>query len=745
MKKLFIKYNPYHLKTEILVDGKKPKLNSKLHFRKLRLQEWAELLPEILVDECNERDFDITFVGTVSDFSDLRSVLSENSQIRCKFEIKEQPSITAVEKEILAIFDDIKKGPVQDLRDASIIEAFESARNQEFEINVVATMSSGKSTLINALLGKDIMPRAQEATTSKIVRVTHTNQENIHAIAYNAHDEKVGEEMDIDYERMKLWNNNPQITSIQLYCPIPCVKSIGMRLVILDTPGPNNAHDERHKAVTYGMLNNSPMSLVLFVLNKEQSGVNDEKNLISYVAETMAKGGKLSRERFLFAINRMDTCDPRRDNIEEDLKHINERLETYGISVPNLFPVAALPALQVRADDDFPGELQTFKMKAAKFPSMKLEQYYSYNHLPSSVKKDLELWTTGKSVDEAIEIHTGIVSIEQAIRMYVDKYARPLKVRDLVDAFNNRLTSLNSIAELEKKIRENQEFKEELVSKIAAVKARIADGKQAEQLAKDIEEINLAKSVMEEIMDYLGQASGAVRNMRRKYGDKKTEVVKKQALSQVETIKKESLDLLSKLDARISNILEEGHKKLYSDIVSQFKRSLEDLSIAMSDSEFCLKPIDFVAEELAELNSIIDKKTKKKDIGDKERMIDNPNKHWYNPFTWFSPSKIKSPETKWESFVNMEDVIDEYLTPIQEQLLEARKAAENHIYEESARIKSNLLSKIEIISQLIQDRLTELSSLNASHDATAEQILAQESNLEWMRSIKRRVDNLIEY
>ena len=126
-------------------------------------------------------------------------------------------------------------------------------------------------------------------------------------------------------------------------------------------------------------------------------------------------------------------------------------------------------------------------------------------------------------------------------------------------------------------------------------------------------------------------------------------------------------------------------------------------------------------------------------------MIDNPNKHWYNPFTWFSPSKIKSPETKWESFVNMEDVIDEYLTPIQEQLLEARKAAENHIYEESARIKSNLLSKIEIISQLIQDRLTELSSLNASHDATAEQILAQESNLEWMRSIKRRVDNLIEY
>ena len=54
MKKVFIKYNPYNLETEITVDGKKLAQNSKIGERIVpgtRLQEWIEDLPRILVDE----------------------------------------------------------------------------------------------------------------------------------------------------------------------------------------------------------------------------------------------------------------------------------------------------------------------------------------------------------------------------------------------------------------------------------------------------------------------------------------------------------------------------------------------------------------------------------------------------------------------------------------------------------------------------------------------------------------------
>ena len=54
MKRVFIKYNPYKLETEIKVDGRKLKDNSELHGRShdgARFQDWVEELPQILVEE----------------------------------------------------------------------------------------------------------------------------------------------------------------------------------------------------------------------------------------------------------------------------------------------------------------------------------------------------------------------------------------------------------------------------------------------------------------------------------------------------------------------------------------------------------------------------------------------------------------------------------------------------------------------------------------------------------------------
>ena len=80
MKKVFIKYNPYKIETELTVDGKSLAENSKLGERiasGLRLQEWVEDLPRLLIDEYNDRDFDIVFHGTLLDFEDLTEVFTQ--------------------------------------------------------------------------------------------------------------------------------------------------------------------------------------------------------------------------------------------------------------------------------------------------------------------------------------------------------------------------------------------------------------------------------------------------------------------------------------------------------------------------------------------------------------------------------------------------------------------------------------------------------------------------------------------
>ena len=79
MKKVFIKYNPYSLETELTVDGKKLAQNSLIGERIApgsRLQEWIEDFPSILVDEYNDTHFDIVFHGTLMDYEDLAEVFT---------------------------------------------------------------------------------------------------------------------------------------------------------------------------------------------------------------------------------------------------------------------------------------------------------------------------------------------------------------------------------------------------------------------------------------------------------------------------------------------------------------------------------------------------------------------------------------------------------------------------------------------------------------------------------------------
>ena len=180
MPTVSITYNPYKLTTEIKVNGQKPKQNSSLNVENRRLQEWVENLPRILVDEWRDNSFEIQFTGTQVDFDDLKTAFDTADQnVKVSFKFTKRADVSDVEKAIDDIFSDIQNGPVEELKDERIKAAFEKAKNQQFEINVVATMSSGKSTLINALLGKQLMPAANEATTATIVRIVDDKDKDV--------------------------------------------------------------------------------------------------------------------------------------------------------------------------------------------------------------------------------------------------------------------------------------------------------------------------------------------------------------------------------------------------------------------------------------------------------------------------------------------------------------------------------------------------------------------------------------
>lgn len=77
-------------------------------------------------------------------------------------------------------------------------------------------------------------------------------------------------------------------------------------------------------------------------------GSDDDNTLLERVAESMNVGGKQSKDRFIFVVNKMDDRRAEDGDLESTLERIRIYLKKHGIINPNIFPAAALPALSIR-------------------------------------------------------------------------------------------------------------------------------------------------------------------------------------------------------------------------------------------------------------------------------------------------------------------------------------------------------------------------------------------------------------
>lgn len=764
MKKVVIKYNPYLVTTQIMVDGKAPKANSSLNVDKTRLQEWVEKLPQILLDEYRDTNFEITFKGTQEDYQDIISAVeSFGNKIKAKCILEKTADIADAEATIDCIFEEIKNGPIPELKDKAIADAFEKAKNSQFEINVVATMSSGKSTLINALLGQQLMPAANEATTATIVKIVDTDQKNFSAVAYDKSGNTVARISNVTLADMKKLNDDEKVSSVTIFGNIPFVKSTGMKLVLVDTPGPNNSRDKRHEEMTYKMIANSDKSLVLYVMNGQQLGINDEKIFLDYICQNMKEGGKQSRDRFLFALNKMDSFRPsaKYDGegcITKALDAAEKGLEDRGIYNPNLFPVASLPALQIRTkeedEDEDAAELDGFRKRAAKYEEMCFENYYDYTHLTQTDRQRIDDWTATYEGDELVEIHTGIPSVELAISQYVNKYARTTKICDLVQSFKDKLEELAAVANLQDAIAKDKNKKAELERQIEKIKANIQSAKDAQTLSKDIDKIDLTSKALTEVRSYLDGVNIDLSRMMRGHG-KVEKVIAKQKCEELE---KQVKAISVQIKVQIDMILEKSYKETINKVVEQYKKHLAALNMGVNAGALSFNPLNLVSSSLSNLSQIIEDNTETADESYyvKERYQKRVEGGFLRKTASFLTFGLVDDHTyetayrnkriaKYVDYVDMNEVASDYIVPFQRNLQKTAQSAIEYVNSETVRLKEHLKSELIKIDKLLNDKLNALSMTEADSKAKAEEIAQKEKNLQWLMYIQQQVNNIIEF
>lgn len=202
----------------------------------------------------------------------------------------------------------------------------------EKRILVVANVSAGKSTLINALVGYRFNRTKATACTDRLVYI-HNKCSDDGITTKN-----------IDGEYSYSNNINDRNCEFLTGAAFPFKSALrAEQICFIDTPGINNANDSHHQQVTEGAIKKGDFDAVLYVSNCQYFGTNDEHAILGFLKKNVKKP-------LLFILNQLDRFNPDEDSINKMLSEYKSDLIKLGFNNPVIIPVSAYVSFLLRLE-----------------------------------------------------------------------------------------------------------------------------------------------------------------------------------------------------------------------------------------------------------------------------------------------------------------------------------------------------------------------------------------------------------
>lgn len=201
---------------------------------------------------------------------------------------------------------------------------------QTYKIGFTATTSAGKSTLINAIVGKQVNRSRNLSCTAKIHYISNKPfedgfvSENDFLLTLNA-----------DYQTLMDDNNQNKSGRIDVTSYFRSNAINGNKIMLIDTPGVNSSLNKEHELLTRKGLQSEKMNLLVYVINSNYIGVEDDRIHLRWILDT------LKRRNIIFAVNKLDSFTSE-DNISDAINNVREYVKDNGYdSEPIICPVSA--------------------------------------------------------------------------------------------------------------------------------------------------------------------------------------------------------------------------------------------------------------------------------------------------------------------------------------------------------------------------------------------------------------------
>lgn len=456
-----------------------------------------------------------------------------------------------------------------------IDEVVKRIENDSFSIAIVGEFKRGKSTLINALLGQDILPSDILPCSATLNRVTYGLKPQVKVRFKDGREDEVAIDQLADYVTKLTPKSEANAETVQeavVYYPVHyCQNNVD----IIDTPGLND--DASMTEVTLSVL--PQVDAAIMIIMAQSPFAEYERDFLENKLLTNDLG------RVIFVVNAIDRVN-RPEDAERVIKSIEDRIKMYVLQ---------------RAEEQFGKDSEQYKVYIKKIGKPRVFGLSAYQALDAKLNNDTELLSKSRfsEFESALEkfltqdrgavllqvpVNRVIASGSEILKtINIQESALQMKQEEFREAYEASVTEIESIRQ--EKAKQMQQIDAAAEKTKHTVRPLINqlenDLKQAAEKVIDETpvtpaELSKTKAVAEKLSP---KVSNAVQNARQKFAEKIQTEIQRELSMEVERLQ----EFMQSVDQSMHNI---EMQFVQIDITSQRYSQGEAVAAAVAGATF---------------------------------------------------------------------------------------------------------------------------------------------------------------
>ena len=188
------------------------------------------------------------------------------------------------------------------------------------------------------------------------------------------------------------------------------------------------------------------------------------------------------------------------------------------------------------------------------------------------------------------------------------------------------------------------------------------------------------------------------------------------------------------MQVKLEQLIANHVQKSANDLLDEYKKKIAELAQDVSVGNVAIDPFELMAGDIStDASSLISNLTETKRVKVDEVWVENTNKKWYKPWTWFQEKGHWKNVYENKEYVDGTKLAQRFFAPIQEHLYENSNNAIEYAKDQAKKIKREF-----------SEKFTELDGVLKDSKDVERRIRESQARLKWLEEIQIKTKSILD-